>query len=211
LTRMRPAEMMGYLPASAGGAGDEDLPIPPPFQGRDATEPNRLTNNLEAMKIAELCLKHDHAPVYSMLSPKPMTLLAVARKEPLEPPDDYEMLELPFVLRELGQMFRAAGFVMHPTIWGPYLLELVDPFGRVVVEWDANWLLYPPWRRQQHEDWVRRKHRYLQAEGWRVACVPLAQFQELENSEEKVDFVVRFAQAQGLDGLRMEQSLWQGS
>lgn len=39
----------------------------------------------------------------------------------------------------------AAEYYLHPSVYGPFLLELSDPLSRVVVEWDMPWLLVPSW------------------------------------------------------------------
>lgn len=162
----------------------------------------RAARNLESLKVAELYLRHERPEMLAVLPPGAQHLLTVARRTPLDPPEDFEILELPFVFASLGRLFRRLGYVLHPTIYGPYLLELADPLGRLVVEWDSNWALYPPWRRQAHEDFVRRKHLLLRAEGWRVLCVPLAAFQALPDRAARLDFARRFAGEQGLEHLR---------
>lgn len=44
-------------------------------------------------------------------------------------------------------LVRIAGgeFHLHPSMYGPFLLELADPLSRTTVEWDTPWLLCPPW------------------------------------------------------------------
>merc|ERR1712232_1315553 len=96
--------------------------------------PHRIARNLELLKITEFCLRHERPSTFATLPPRALHVLSEARDAPLEPPESYEMLELPFVFAELGRLFRSAGFLLHPTIYGPYLLELADPLGRVAVE-----------------------------------------------------------------------------
>lgn len=163
----------------------------------------RAAENLRELKVVELCLRHERPGVVEALSHKPRHLLTLARRTPLEPPEDFEMLELPFVFAGLSRLFRDVGILLHPTIEGPYLLELADPLGRVVVEWDENWSLYPPWRRKAQEEFVRRKHLHLKSEGWKVLCISLAEIQGLPDRGSKLDFVERFATEHGLDHLRV--------
>eukprot|EP00927_Polykrikos_kofoidii_P071718 TRINITY_DN67954_c0_g1_i1.p1 TRINITY_DN67954_c0_g1~~TRINITY_DN67954_c0_g1_i1.p1 ORF type:complete len:691 (+),score=126.12 TRINITY_DN67954_c0_g1_i1:80-2152(+) len=160
------------------------------------------TEELEAMKIVELCLRHERPNVLANLPPKALSFLEAVRQAPFEPPEEHELFELPFVFAELRRRFRSIEVLLHPTLEGPYLLELADPLGRVVVEWDTNWELYPPWRRTQQEWFVQRKHRHLTAEGWRVVCVPLADYQALGSSDEKRDFLRRFVEENDLAYLR---------
>lgn len=164
--------------------------------GRDA-------KNLAALKLAELCLRHERGALRAALPPQVLRLLGAARSTPLEPPEGLELPELPHALGELVRLARRAGLLLHPFLWGPYLLELADPLGRVVVEWDSSWTLYPPWRRAEHREFVRRKHVHLIAEGWRVVCVPLLEFQALGHPEEKLAYFHAFIKKQGLEHLRL--------
>eukprot|EP00929_Paragymnodinium_shiwhaense_P086589 TRINITY_DN47091_c0_g1_i1.p1 TRINITY_DN47091_c0_g1~~TRINITY_DN47091_c0_g1_i1.p1 ORF type:complete len:670 (+),score=153.30 TRINITY_DN47091_c0_g1_i1:133-2142(+) len=160
------------------------------------------TECLQGLKVVELTLRHERPSVLAVLPAKALRILEEARATPLEPPEHHKMLELPFVFNELARGFRKIGLLLHPTIEGPYLLELADPLGRVVVEWDANWLLYPPWRRREHELFVRRKHLHLRAEGWKVICLPLQEFQALETPEAKVEFLQRVVEKEDLGYLQ---------
>lgn len=171
---------------------------------------HRAASNLEALKVVEMCLRHERPAAMQVLSPRALQLLAAARQTPWEPPEDHQLLELPFVLAELGQLFRELGLLLHPTICGPYLIELADPLGQTAVEWDTNWVLYPPWRRTQHKAYVHRKHLHLKAEGWRVLFVPLKEFQGLENKEPKLELLRHFATQHGLQHLLVRNSaqLW---
>lgn len=164
----------------------------------------RATENLELLKIVELCLRHERPGVMEMLPHRAKHLVSLARNTPLEPPEDFQMPELPFIFARLGRLFRDAGLLLHPIIYGPYLLELADPLGRLVIEWDANWTLYPPWRRRAQEDFTRRKHRLLAAEGWTVLCVSQAELQAQSDRQAQVDFLRRFASEHSLDHLRLE-------
>eukprot|EP00442_Polarella_glacialis_P052694 CAMPEP_0115164804 /NCGR_PEP_ID=MMETSP0227-20121206/73234_1 /TAXON_ID=89957 /ORGANISM="Polarella glacialis, Strain CCMP 1383" /LENGTH=602 /DNA_ID=CAMNT_0002577193 /DNA_START=237 /DNA_END=2047 /DNA_ORIENTATION=- len=164
----------------------------------------RAAKNLEALKLAELCLRHERPSTLQSLSPRASRLLATARQMSLEPPEDLQLPELPHVFGELGRLFRASGVLLHPTVYGPYLLELSDPLGRVVVEWDTNWSLYPPWRRVRHEQYVKRKHKHLKAEGWKVHCVPQAEFAALTGKEAKISFLLDFVSKHRLEYLRLE-------
>ena len=100
------------------------------------------------------------------------------------------MPELPHVYGEVSRLFRSLGILLHPTISGPYLLDLADPLGRVVVEWDTSWKLYPPYRQERHREFVERKHRHLRAEGWKLLVMPLKQFDGSE--EQKLSFLRSF-------------------
>jgi len=164
----------------------------------------RVAENLEALKIVELCIRHERQSVHATLPPKALQLLTEVRETPLRPPEDHHMLELPFVFAELRRLFKRLRILLHPTLYGPYLLELADPFGQVVVEWDTNWAMYPPWRRKRHEEFVERKHLHLRAEGWRVLCVPLTEFQQLLDKEAKIEFLDRFVERHDLEYLRVE-------
>lgn len=170
----------------------------------DPSQATRVTENLETLKRVELCLRHERSSVHAILPPKALDLLNTARKTPLEPPEDYQMLELPFVFAELRRCFRSLGLLLHPTVFGPYLLDLADPLGHLVVEWDKNWVLYPPWRRSRHEEFVQQKHLHLRAEGWRVLCVPLLEFQQQESWEDKLDLLRRFAVQHDLKYLQIK-------
>mmetsp|Transcript_81605 Transcript_81605/g.150226 ORF Transcript_81605/g.150226 Transcript_81605/m.150226 type:complete len:338 (+) Transcript_81605:29-1042(+) len=173
----------------------------------DAKPAKCITENLQALKLVELCLRHERPSVHAILPPKALHLLNTARKTPLEPPQDYQMLELPFVFAELRRCFRALGLLLHPTVYGPYLLDLADPLGHLIVEWDKNWVLYPPWRRARHEEFVKQKHLHLRAEGWQVLCVPLTEFQVQKSWEEKLNFLSRFADQHDLEYLQIKPGL----
>merc|ERR1712187_886766 len=107
---------------------------------------HRAAANLEALKLAELCLRHERTPALMSLPPMARHLLTLAQETPWEPPEDYPVLESPFVFAELGRLCRAEGLLLHPSLHGPYFLELSDPLGRVALEWDASWQLYRPWQ-----------------------------------------------------------------
>lgn len=170
---------------------------------REKCDTHRITENLETLKLVELCLRHERPSVHAVLPPRAIDLLNRARRTPLEPAEDYHMLELPFVFAELRRGFHSLGLLLYPTVFGPYLLELADPLGQSVVEWDRNWALYPPWRRKRHEDFVRRKHEHLRGEGWKVLCVPWTEFQAQEAWAGKIDFLRRFAEQNDLEHLRL--------
>lgn len=157
-----------------------------------------VTQNLQALKLVEMCLRHERPSQLATLPPQVQNLLSRARLAALEPPEDFDLLELPFVHAELRKLLKEVGVFLHPTIFGPYLLDLADPLGRVVLEWDTAWALYPPWRRWQHEAFARRKHFNLRKEGWRVLCLPLPAFQALQSREAKVDFIRQFIDAHEL-------------
>ena len=113
-----------------------------------------------------------------------------------------EMPELPHVYAGLSKLFRKLGVLLHPTTCGPYLLELADPLGHLVVEWDSSWTLYPPWRQERHKDFVQRKHLHLRAEGWKLITISLDSFSALV-SEQKLDFLDSFCNEQKLNYLRV--------
>ncbi|CAJ1395196.1 unnamed protein product [Effrenium voratum] len=152
----------------------------------------RATKNLEALKQVELVLRHQRESSMESLTPPGLRLLKRARDLPLQPPPQYDMPELPHVYAGLSKLFRKLGVLLHPTVYGPYLLELADPLGQLAVEWDSSWQLYPPWRRARHQEFVQRKHFHLRAEGWKVLEVPLAKFQALSR-EEELGFLEDFA------------------
>lgn len=185
-------------------AEQEEPPSAPPgkvlLSGLPA-DPCRAAANLEALKTVEMCLRHERPEVLKVFSPRVTRFLSTVREMPLEPPQDYQMYELPFVVYELRWLMQKVGLLLHPTIYGPYLLELSDPLGRVVVEWDSSWTLYKPWRQARHRDFVLRKHRHLLAEGWRVVQVPLAEFKALHGHEAKVEFARRIVRLHGLQEL----------
>lgn len=162
------------------------------------------TENLQALKMVEMCLRHERPSHLTTLPPPVQHLLARVRSQPLQPPANYQLLELPFVYAGLRRLVKSTGCMLHPTIYGPYLLELADPLGRIALEWDTAWTLYPPYRWWQQEAFVRRKHFILQKEGWKVVCVPLASFQALQSRESKLDFMNRFFQKNDLGYLLME-------
>merc|ERR1712232_832222 len=136
-----------YAPPGEDGATvGEELKPRSIFRGRGQTDAHRVTENLIKLKLTEMCLRHERSSVFGLLRPEALNLLDTARRIPLEPPAKYQMPEFPFVFAELGCLFRAVGLFLHPTLYGPYRLDLTDPVGRVVVEWDASWRLYPLWR-----------------------------------------------------------------
>ena len=112
------------------------------------------------------------------------------------------MPELPHVYAGLSKLFRKLGVLLHPTTCGPYLLELADPLGQLVVEWDSSWTLYPPWRQDRHREFVQRKHFHLRAEGWKLIVIPLDTFSAL-SSDEKLSFLDTFCNEQKLNYLRV--------
>ena len=112
------------------------------------------------------------------------------------------MPELPHVYASLSKLFRKLGVLLHPTTCGPYLLELADPLGQLVVEWDSSWTLYPPWRQDRHREFVQRKHFHLRAEGWNLIVIPLDTFSAL-SSDEKLSFIDSFCNEKKLNYLRV--------
>jgi len=163
----------------------------------------RACENLEELKIVEMCIRHEHGPVYQTLPPKVLGLLETARRTPLQPPDDYRMLEPPFIYAELRRLSRSLRLVMHPIVYGPYLLDIADPFGKNVIEWDCSWELYPSHERNVHKSFVLQKHRHLRAEGWKVVCLPLAEFRKLESHEAKQQLLEHHVVEHKLDHLRL--------
>ena len=163
--------------------------------------------NLEGLKLIELVLRHERPSILQSLTPAALQLLSSAREMQLQPPEDHQMLELPHVYAEPSRLFQKLGILLYPTICGPYLLELADPLGCLVVEWDTGWLLYPPWRRARHQEFVLRKHLHLRAEGWKVLTLPLAEFQQLKTREAKLRFLEDFSAKHGIDHLRVEASV----
>merc|ERR1719329_301709 len=111
-------------PAAANGSGSSALRGGGGRGGKRARTKCSVTENLEALKMVEFCLRHERPVLYEHLSPACVHFLDDARRAQLHPPNDYEMLELPFVMAELRRGFRKAGIFLHPTIYGPYLLEL---------------------------------------------------------------------------------------
>lgn len=109
--------------STGGSSAEERTPHDGPAHGRPLRNQCRYTEGLESLKLAELCLRHERPAVYARLPPKALHLMEAARNASLEPPDHHEMMELPFVLAEVVRLFRALGFLLHPTIAGPYLLE----------------------------------------------------------------------------------------
>ena len=101
-----------------------------------------------------------------------------------------------------SKLFRKLGVLLHPTTCGPYLLELADPLGQLVVEWDSSWTLYPPWRQDRHREFVQRKHFHLRAEGWKLIVIPLDTFSAL-SSDQKRGFLDSFCNEQKLNYLRV--------
>merc|ERR1712194_13064 len=187
----------------------EDVPLPQSSSEEESREQStsgayRAAENLQTLKAVELCLRHERPGMLELLPHRAKHLLTLARATPLDPPDDFPMLDLPFVFARLGRLFRDAGLLLHPTIYGPFLLGLTDPLGKIVVEWDKTWVLYPPYRRLAQEDFTLRKHRLLKAEGWTILQVP---HQELEGQVDRaaqVDFLRRFAKSRGLQHLLSE-------
>ncbi|CAE7491525.1 mtr [Symbiodinium necroappetens] len=162
--------------------------------------------NLEGLKLVEFVLRHERPGIMQSLTPVAVQLLSTVREMQLRPPDDYQMLELPHVYSELSRLFPKLGVLLHPSICGPYLLELADPLGLVVVEWDQGWLLYPPWRRKRHQEFVLRKHLHLRAEGWKVVTLPLTEFQELTTRSAKLHYLEGFIAKHDMEHLRVEAS-----
>eukprot|EP00933_Yihiella_yeosuensis_P022809 TRINITY_DN17884_c0_g1_i1.p1 TRINITY_DN17884_c0_g1~~TRINITY_DN17884_c0_g1_i1.p1 ORF type:complete len:616 (+),score=111.10 TRINITY_DN17884_c0_g1_i1:116-1849(+) len=164
----------------------------------------RVARNLEALKLADMCLRHERQSTLQSLPPKVQRLLNTARDTPLAPPEELQLPELPHVFWHLRRLFKASGILLHPTVYGPYLLELADPLGRIAVEWDKNWLLYPPWRQSRHKEYVQRKHLHLKAEGWQVHLISLEQFQALRSWDEKLEFASEFCRQYRLDHLQLK-------
>ena len=162
--------------------------------------------NLEGLKLIEFVLRHERPGILQSLTPVAAQLLSTAREMQLQPPEDHQMLELPHVYGEISKLFHKIGILLYPTICGPYLLELADPLGLIVVEWDEGWHLYPPWRRARHREFVLRKHLHLRAEGWKVLTLPLAEFQQLKTREAKVRFLEDFSAKLALGHLRADAS-----
>lgn len=199
------------LRAARNAEAKNELPEMPEMRRgkQDHLEPAnalRAARNLEALKLAELCLRHERPAVLQSLPPRAVRLLNTARDTLLEPPENHHMPELPHVFAELRRLFRRSGLLLHPCVFGPYLLELSDPLGRTVVEWDSSWLLYPPWRRSRHEQYVRRKHLHLRAEGWKVLCVPLEEFRALSSKDEKISYLERFSRQHRLEHLCLHEN-----
>ena len=113
-----------------------------------------------------------------------------------------DMPELPHVYAGLSKLFRKLGMLLHPTVCGPYLLEIADPLGRLVVEWDSSWKLYPPWRQERHQEFVQRKHFHLRAEGWKLLLIPLESYTALPE-DEKLNFLDGFCKEHDLTHLHV--------
>ncbi|CAK0842808.1 unnamed protein product, partial [Prorocentrum cordatum] len=139
LCRLHDLQLLSAPPAGAPRSGGAPAPpTPGRSTGTPPSQARRVAESLEAAKLAELHLRHENPSAFAALPPEALHLLDTARRTPLEPPDDHRMPELSFVFAELGRLFRASRLLLHPAICGPYLLDLSDPLGRVVVEWDAN-------------------------------------------------------------------------
>ena len=193
-------------PATPGAPTEPTLRKLPRSFNLGPADSATAAKNLEGLKLIEFVLRHERPTILQALTPVAAQLLSTAREMQLQPPEDYHMLELPHVYSELSKLFQKLGILLYPTICGPYLLELADPLGLVVVEWDRGWLLYPPWRRMRHEEFVLRKHLHLRAEGWKVLTVPLEEFQQLSTQDAKLGFLEDFSTKQGINHLRVDAS-----
>lgn len=60
----------------------------------------------------------------------------------------------------------------RPHVEGPFCLHICNLKKRVFVDWERPWEQYPPHRQLEVQDYVVRKHAYLQKEGWRIVKVP---------------------------------------
>jgi hypothetical protein len=178
----------------------KDIPDP---QER-GIQKEKVTYALRVLKEAELHLRHEQADLLVGLPSNCRDMLETARKTPLVVKYSHEIPELPFVFAELSKLFELMHVNLMACIHGPYLLDLADPLAKVVIEWDANWHLYPPYRQMAQEKFTRRKHRMLQHEGWKVLTMPLADFHALEGRENKVEYLGRFLSSHDLDYLRQD-------
>ncbi|CEL93475.1 unnamed protein product [Vitrella brassicaformis CCMP3155] len=195
-----------YPPAPTGdhsaddAASSEERRIAWSEYGREVA---RVNEYLVPLKIMEMWLRHDNQEALSLFSPHTLHFLERIRSNTVQYVDKFNVPEQPFVLQELANVTETLGFHFVPAIYGPYLLKLTDPRGRLLVEWDRNWELYPPYRREYHRDFTMRKHRYLTAEGWTVIKVPLDAFRVLETQDEKNRMVARFLLQYDLAHMRL--------
>eukprot|EP00922_Rhytidocystis_sp_ex-Travisia-forbesii_P037746 GHVS01056234.1.p1 GENE.GHVS01056234.1~~GHVS01056234.1.p1 ORF type:complete len:637 (+),score=125.67 GHVS01056234.1:175-2085(+) len=161
-----------------------------------------INKHLIPLKIMQLCLKHDRPTIYSSLIGPPQLWLQNLESIKVQIFDPFDIPELPFVLADLLHIMHELNYQFHPSIYGPYLLEATDTLGKVLVEWDSNWTRYPPWRRFMQEDFSKRKHRYLRADGWTVVAIPLQTFEEMSTSEQRLEYVDKYLSEQGLEHLK---------
>ncbi|KAL8272168.1 hypothetical protein Esti_003896 [Eimeria stiedai] len=124
------------------------------------------------LKLMEMCIRHDCAELYKALGPSIQSWLEKVRATQVQLTCFAPPLEQQHVNASLFN-FLTTSYHLHPSLYGPFLLELSDPLSRVAVEWDTPWLLYPPWKQFKQQVYAQQKHRYLKAEGWKVILLPL--------------------------------------
>ncbi|CDJ39650.1 hypothetical protein, conserved [Eimeria tenella] len=150
----------------------------------DALTVHGANKILLPLKLMELCIRHDYPEVYAALAPSMRSWLGKVRATQVKlacfaPPLEQQHVNAPLVRIAGGE------FHLHPSMYGPFLLELSDPLSRTTVEWDTPWLLCPPWNEFEQKAYAEKRRRILQAEGWEVILVPLAPYTEAEDAAAK--------------------------
>ncbi len=176
----------------------DDIPDP----AERGMQKEKVTYTLRALKEAELHLRYEEPDALLSLPASSKDVLERARKQPLVIKDSHEIPEYPFVLEELVAHFTKLNVKLINCIHGPYLLDLADPVSKVLIEWDQNWMMYPPHRRFVQEAFTKRKHRMLAHEGWKVLLVEMKEFNSMQNNEEKRAYLQRFINSHELTYLQ---------
>lgn len=158
----------------------------------EVLEVHNVNKTLFALKLLELCIRHDHSELYKALSPSVTCWLEKVRTTYVKLTSFAPPLEPQHVNAPLLRVV-AADYHLHPSLYGPFLLELSDPLSRGAVEWDKPWLLFPSWNRFAQQTYALQKQRYLRAEGWNVILVPLEPYLEEEDTIAKERYLRRVA------------------
>ncbi|KAL8428031.1 hypothetical protein Efla_006937 [Eimeria flavescens] len=151
-------------------------------------EIHKINKVLLPLKLIEMSIRHDNPEVYKALNPSIREWLEKIRATQVKltcfaPPLEQQHVNGPLI------RLVAAEYHLHPSLYGPFLLELSDPLSRTTVEWDMPWWLSPSWTQSTQQTYIQRKHRYLKAEGWQVIALPLQRYLELDSAETRERFL----------------------
>ncbi|KAF8819603.1 hypothetical protein IE077_000772 [Cardiosporidium cionae] len=182
------------------------LPLEYPFQRElqdeeiyhQYTAVKTINTNLLKAKFIEMCLRYDTPQIYATLPEDVQTYLLHIKNLSFQPIGAHEGTELQFVFAELSSIISKLKFALHPLLCGPFLLELANPISKHIIEWDENWLLYPPYRRFMQREYILRKHRFLTLEGWKIVKLPLKYFSSLKEEAAKEAWITSCLEKEGI-------------
>ncbi|XP_026192179.1 uncharacterized protein LOC34619377 [Cyclospora cayetanensis] len=149
---------------------------------------HKVNKVLLPLKRMEMQIRHGHQQLFENLSPPIRSFLDKVRHAKLKlssfaPPLEQQHVNAPLL------RVASALYYLHPSLYGPFLLELSDPLSRVAVEWDTPWLLFPPWNQFSQRTFGEQRHRHLRDEGWQLILLPLRPFLEAKTEAARERYI----------------------